>query len=164
MVILKSEEEEPAPAQPAVESEPAPAPAPSNFSSSDQGTIDAAAQFAAEQNAALLSGATNDGTGGPGNAEDVDAAGNNMVQSVGPSNIPTNRYPGGSQTQFGVQSYGVVRAKASNNAELRQGLVQERRMAQATYTNPKLAPVEDYMFAYQPPIPGYTPYYYGNFI
>ena len=99
-----------------------------------------------------------------GNAEDVDAAGNNLVQSVGPSNIPTNRYPGGSQTQFGVQSFGVVPAKASNNAELRQGLVQERRMAQATYTNPKLAPVEDYMFAYQAPIPGYTPYYSGNFI
>ena len=160
------EEPEPAPAPPAVEPEPAPAPAPApaNFSSADQATIDAAAQFAAEQNAALLSGATNDGTGGPANAEDVDAAGNNMVQSVGPSNIPTNRYPGGSQTQFGVQSFGVVPAKASNNAELRQGLVQERRMAQATYTNPKLAPVEDYMFAYQAPIPGYTPYYSGNFI
>ena len=160
------EEPEPAPAPPAVEPEPAPAPAPapSNFSSADQATIDAAAQFAAEQNAALLSGATNDGTGGPANAEDVDAAGNNLVQSVGPSNIPTNRYPGGSQTQFGVQSFGVVPAKASNNAELRQGLVQERRMAQATYTNPKLAPVEDYMFAYQAPIPGYTPYYSGNFI
>ena len=160
------EEPEPAPAPPAVEPEPAPAPAPApaDFSSADQATIDAAAQFAAEQNAALLSGATNDGTGGPANAEDVDAAGNNMVQSVGPSNIPTNRYPGGSQTQFGVQSFGVVPAKASNNAELRQGLVQERRMAQATYTNPKLAPVEDYMFAYQAPIPGYTPYYSGNFI
>ena len=48
--------------------------------------------------------------------------------------------------------------------ELRQGLVEERRMAQATYTNPRLAPVEDYMFAYQPPIPGYTPYFSGNFI
>ena len=53
----------------------------SNFSSADQGAIDAAAQFAAEQNAALLSGATNDGTGGPTNAEDVDPAGDNLVQS-----------------------------------------------------------------------------------
>ena len=47
--------------------------------------------------------------GGPNVAADVDRAGNPIVQAIGAASIPTNRAPGGSQTQFGVQSYGIVR-------------------------------------------------------
>ena len=56
-----------------------PAPAPADFSNADQGMIDDAAQFVAEQNAALLSGATADATDGPNNTEDVDAAGLSLI-------------------------------------------------------------------------------------
>ena len=129
----------------------------------EQGLVDDVAEMAEDDEQAVDSGATNDGVGGPHVATDVDVAGNPIVQAIGAASIPTNRAPGGSRTQFGIQSYGVVRAAAPGpmNTEIRQGLIEQRKLAQASYVNTALAPVEDYAYAYQAPIPGYTPYYYG---
>ena len=38
---------------------------------------------------------------------------------------------------------------------------EQRKLAQSRYVNTALAPMEDYAYAYQAPISGYTPYYYG---
>lgn len=129
----------------------------------EQGLVDDVAEMAEDDEQAVDSGATNDGVGGPHVATDVDVAGNPIVQAIGAASIPTNRAPGGSRTQFGIQSYGVVRAAGPGpmNTEIRQGLVEQRKLAQASYVNTALAPVEDYVYAYQAPMPGYTPYYYG---
>ena len=129
----------------------------------EQGLVDDVAEMAEDDEQAVDSGATNDGVGGPHVATDVDVAGNPIVQAIGAASIPTNRAPGGSRTQFGIQSYGVVRAAAPGpmNTEIRQGLIEQRKLAQASYVNTALAPVEDYAYAYQAPMPGYTPYYYG---
>ena len=117
---------------------------------------------------AVAAGATADGIGGPAIAQDVDAAGNPIIQSVAIQGIPSNRVPGGVQNQWGVQSYGIVPAvdteDATDNTKLRQGLVQERRLAESAYIDPTLAPVEEYLSSYQAPIPGYTPYMYGSYI
>ena len=123
--------------------------------------VDNVEEMADAEVQAINSGATNDGVGGATNAADVDSTGDPIIQSVGVASIPSNRAAGGSQTQFGIQSYGIVRASGPNNAAIRQNLVQERQLAQSTYVNSALAPVEDYDYAYQAPIPGYTPYYYG---
>jgi hypothetical protein len=117
---------------------------------------------------AVAAGATADGVGGPAIAQDVDAAGNPIIQSVPIQGIPSNRVPGGVQNQWGVQSYGIVPAvdteDATDNTKLRQGLVQKRRLAESAYIDPTLAPVEEYLSSYQAPIPGYTPYMYGTYI
>ena len=132
----------------------------------EQGLVDDVAEMAEDDEQAVDSGATNDGVGGPHVATDVDVAGNPIVQAIGAASIPTNRAPGGSRTQFGIQSYGVVRAAAPGpmNTEIRQGLIEQRKLAQASYVNTALAPVEDYAYAYQAPMPGYTPYYYGVYV
>jgi hypothetical protein len=117
---------------------------------------------------AVASGATADGVGGPAVVQDMDTTGNPIIQSVAIQGIPSNRVPGGVQNQWGVQSYGIVPAvdteDATDNTKLRQGLVQERRLAESAYIDPTLAPVEEYLSSYQAPIPGYTPYMYGTYI
>jgi hypothetical protein len=68
--------------------------------------------------------------------------------------IPSNNKPGGATTQWGVQSYGAVRFEPSKTSQsLRQGLVEQRQIADSMYVDSRFAPVEDYDYAYQPPIP-----------
>eukprot|EP01049_Picozoa_sp_SAG25_P015027 SAG25_NODE_2890_length_1331_cov_1.515422_2_plen_153_part_00 len=79
--------------------------------------------------------------------------------------IPSNNKPGGATTQWGIQSYGAVRFEPSKTSQsLRQGLVEQRQIADSMYVDSRFAPVEDYDYAYQPPIPGVAPYYYGRYI
>jgi hypothetical protein len=79
--------------------------------------------------------------------------------------IPSNNKPGGATTQWGIQSYGAVRFEPSKTSQsLRQGLVEQRQIADSMYIDSRFAPVEDYDYAYQPPIPGVAPYYYGRYI
>ena len=141
---------------------------PQGLSAAEQALVNQVAAMTAANTQAVAAGATADGVGGPAIAQDVDAAGNPIIQSVPIQGIPSNRVPGGVQNQWGVQSYGIVPAvdteDATDNTKLRQGLVQERRLAESAYIDPTLAPVEEYLSSYQAPIPGYTPYMYGSYI
>ena len=47
--------------------------------------------------------------------------------------------------------------------KLRQEVMQARRRAQSAFINTALAPVEVMSDAYQAPIPGMVPYYYGSY-
>jgi hypothetical protein len=50
--------------------------------------------------------------------------------------IPSNNKPGGSTTQWGVQSYGAVRFEPSKTSQsLRQGLVEQRQLADSMYAD-----------------------------
>ena len=85
----------------------------------------------------------------------------------------TPRVPGLTRGQWGVAAYtgtgeqyaNVTRANPSDAPAgvLRQEQVEMRRRAQSEFIDTSLAPVEAISAAFQPPVPGVAPYYYGTY-
>ena len=107
-------------------------------------------------------------------------------QRSGPDNDPTAQagavnnaanlqplQPGGSRTQWGVAAYtgtgqqyaNITRADPTEAPAgvLRQEQIEMRRRAQSEFIDTSLAPVEAISAAFQPPVPGVAPYYYGTY-
>ena len=86
--------------------------------------------------------------------------------------VPPER-PGGTNGQWGVSAYSgpvgeyanVTRLpdSAAPAGVLRQEILEQRKRAQSEFVDQSLAPVEALSAAFQPPIPGVAPYYYGRY-
>ena len=83
------------------------------------------------------------------------------------------RHSGNVRTQWGITAYPgtgqqYANVKRLNPTEapapvLRQEIIEMRRRAQSEFINESLAPIEAISSAFQPPITGVAPYYYGSY-
>ena len=81
--------------------------------------------------------------------------------------------PGLTRTQWGVAAYtgtgqqyaNITRADPTKAPAgvLRQEQIEMRRRAPSEFIDTSLAPVEAISAAFQPPVPGVAPYYYGTY-
>ena len=98
-----------------------------------------------------------EGEGGTQVNEQVDAEGNNSL-TRGRAPIPTNSRPGGSTTQWGVQSYGVIPNPSVYAGPIREAAVLRRHTDDAQYVRPEFAPQEQF---FSTPVVGPAPYLGG---
>lgn len=121
----------------------------------------AAAQVeAAENQADVHVGAAvegDDGEGGGQVNQDRDPEGNSYLLR-GRAPIPTNSRPGGSTTQWGVQSYGVIPNPSVYAGQIREAAVLRRHIDDAQYVRPEFAPQEQF---FSTPVVGPAPYLGG---
>ena len=101
-----------------------------------------------------------EGVGGTQVNEQVDAEGNNsLVRGIGP--IPTNSRPGGSMTQWGVQSYGVIPNPSVYAGPIRESAVMRHRADDAQYVRREFAPQDQF---FSTPVVGPAPYLGGIYV
>ena len=98
-----------------------------------------------------------EGEGGTQVNEQVDAEGNNSLTRGRPP-IPTNSRPGGTPTQWGIQSYGVIPNPSVYAGQIREAAVLRRHTDDAQYVRPEFAPQEVF---FSTPVVGPAPYLGG---
>ena len=129
--------------------------APGGLSEDEQAARNnAAASLRARMNAQGSMGADPGGT----NHHQQDLPnGDTSVQQINVP-VPTNSRMGGTMSQWGVQSYGVIPANPYNAAQLREAAVRMVEMSDSAHVRPEFAPQQLY---FDTPVVGPAPYLGG---
>ena len=122
--------------------------------------LDAAAQEEQERSAEAEAGRVGEAQPDPGGTSitnETTPTGDPALTRARPM-VPTNTRPGGTMTQWGIQSYGVIPNPSPYAVPLRETAVAQHNALDQSYVRPEFAPQELY---FDTPVVGPAPYLGG---